>query len=213
VDARAVATLERQLGRRRAALDAGAEHVGWKLGVGDAERIGDEIAVGHLTTTTLHAPGATFTADTAALHADAEVAFLLGRDLGPDADEADARRAIAAYAAALEIVDLGNAGDGADAVIATNIFHRAVAFGPPGSALPDTGRLIVGGETRASGSVSPDLAARLCAAARLLGAVGESLQAGDRVITGSVVQVLVAPGDDVVADFGAFGRVELAIAR
>jgi 2-keto-4-pentenoate hydratase len=56
------------------------------------------------------------------------------------------------------------------------------------------------------------LAGRISAAARLLGAVQERLRPGDRVITGSVVQVQVQQGDDVVADFGLLGRVQVSLA-
>ena len=38
------------------------------------------------------------------------------------------------------------------------------------------------------------------------------LRPGDRVITGSVVQVQVQQGDDVVADFGLLGRVQVSLA-
>ena len=40
----------------------GAERVGWKLGVGERERIGGELAVGHLTSATRLDPGATYVA-------------------------------------------------------------------------------------------------------------------------------------------------------
>jgi 2-keto-4-pentenoate hydratase len=46
----------------------------------------------------------------------------------------------------------------------------------------------------------------------VLGAGGERLRAGDRVITGSVVQLQVAPGDEVIADFGTLGRVGVTVA-
>lgn len=39
------------------------------------------------------------------------------------------------------------------------------------------------------------------------------LQAGDRMIMGSIVQLPIAAGDKVIADLGALGRVGLAIAR
>ncbi|HEV3397858.1 MAG TPA: hypothetical protein VG693_01040, partial [Actinomycetes bacterium] len=41
---------------------------------------------------------------------------------------------------------------------------------------------------------------------------GRALQPGDRVITGSVVQVPVHRGDRVVTDLGLLGRVELTVA-
>jgi 2-keto-4-pentenoate hydratase len=40
----------------------------------------------------------------------------------------------------------------------------------------------------------------------------ERMRRGDRVITGSIAQIAVSEGDDVVADFGALGRVQIAIA-
>jgi hypothetical protein len=55
-----VSALAAQFSKRRRVLDGAAAHVGWKLGVGDAERIGDEIALGHLTSATLLATGSTF---------------------------------------------------------------------------------------------------------------------------------------------------------
>jgi hypothetical protein len=42
--------------------------------------------------------------------------------------------------------------------------------------------------------------------------LGERLEPGDRLITGSVVQVPLGDGDRVIADLGSLGRVELAIA-
>src|SRR5436190_7239511 len=102
VDPRLVAALTQQLAGRH------GDRVGWKLGVGGAERIGKTLAVGHLTTSTLLEDGETYDAGGAAIHADAEVAVVVG----------------VGYAPALELVDLSNAGDGADAVVATNILHR-----------------------------------------------------------------------------------------
>jgi 2-keto-4-pentenoate hydratase len=45
----------------------------------------------------------------------------------------------------------------------------------------------------------------------LLGAIGERLRAGDWIITGAIVQVAVASGDAVVADFGRLGQARVAI--
>jgi 2-keto-4-pentenoate hydratase len=215
VDHRAQAALELQLRARRRALDAGARRVGWKLGMGDAERIGGHIAVGYLTSDSVLEPGATFDrAGGASLSADAEIALELGRDVAPDGDPDAARAAIAGYGAALEIVDLGDADEGAEAVIAGNVFHRAVAFGGFRAELPPqtTGRLVVNGQVRAAAAAPLDLAGRVCEAARVLRSVGERLRAGDRLITGSVVQVAIGPGDTVVADLGGLGDVGVTIA-
>jgi 2-keto-4-pentenoate hydratase len=60
--------------------------------------------------------------------------------------------------------------------------------------------------------VTPPLVDRIMAAARVLDAVGERLMRGDRIITGSIVQVAVGSGDDVVADLGRLGAVRVTIA-
>jgi hypothetical protein len=49
-----------QLEQWCATLDAGAVRVGWKLGVGDSERIGEGPALGHLTSATQLEPGSMY---------------------------------------------------------------------------------------------------------------------------------------------------------
>jgi hypothetical protein len=198
VDPRLVAAVREQL----AARPADARRVGWKYGSGDGERIGGEIAVGHLTSATTLENGSTYRGGGGDLHADAELAL----EIGDDGE-------ISRYAVALELVDL--AGDASpDEVVAGNDYHRAVAFGPFREARPPDleGALAVNGESRASGPAPANVADRVAAVARVLDAVGERLQPGDRIITGLIVQVPVKSGDEVVADLGALGRVGLRIA-
>ena len=60
---RVLAATRAQLDARRALLDAGARHVGWKIALGIAEveaLAGSEPALGHITTATLVEPGGTF---------------------------------------------------------------------------------------------------------------------------------------------------------
>jgi hypothetical protein len=195
VDPRLVAALRTQLSRR----PADAPRVGWKYGSGDDERIGDEIAVGHLTAI---AGGSTYRGGGRELHADAEVAVEIG-----------AGGAIGGYGAALEIVDLGRHGT-PEVVVANNDFHCAVAFGPFADELPSglEGVLVVNGERRDAALAPTDVEERVAAVARVLGAVGEGLREGDRVITGLIVQGPVAPGDEVAAELGELGSVALRIA-
>jgi hypothetical protein len=198
VDPRLVAAMERQL-RGGTGLP-----IGWKLGVGDRERIGGHIAVGHLTSATRLEPGAAYEpADGEELHADAEIAV----EIGPDGR-------IGAHGAALELVDLRSPPNTPEDVVAANVFHRAVAFAPTWGALPDDGvegRLLVNDDLRDAGRSAVDIAEKVAAAAGILEAVGEALAPGDLVITGSVAQVPVAPGDRVEADLGGLGRVWLSI--
>ena len=198
VDPRLTAAVREQLGNRR---PHGAGRVGWKVGAGDAERIGDEpVAVGCLTSATLLEPGATYRGGGRELRADAEVAVEIAEDGTP-----------ARFAVALEICDFAGPPAPED-IVAGNIFHRAVAFAPPTSCVPDALEVVVNGESRRARRVAFDPAARVAAVRRVLDVVGERLEPGDRVITGSVVQVPVARGDEVVAAAGGAGRVGLVIA-
>jgi len=65
---------------------------------------------------------------------------------------------------------------------------------------------------RASDAFARDLGEVVGSVAALLGAVGEYLRAGDRLITGPVVQLPVKRGDEVVADFGRLGHTRLTVA-
>jgi hypothetical protein len=181
VDPRLVAALREQLSQRP--KDAG--RVGWKHGGGDDERIGDEIAVGHLTSARTLEDGTTYGGGGGDLRADVELAVEIGAD-----------GEISRYGVALELCDLADGGT-PEEVVAKNDYHRAVAFGPFVDALPAQleAVLSVNGERR-SGAPTPTLAEiahRVAAVDRVLDAVGEALQPGDRVITGLIVNGPVSP--------------------
>jgi 2-keto-4-pentenoate hydratase len=202
VDCRLVSALAAQLEQRDAALRAGAGCVGWKLGMGERERIGGEIA--DLTSATLLAPGGSYRhrGDVAELRADAELAVEVVRAVEATDDPRAIAQAIGAYVPALEIVDLTRLADEPVSVVAANVFHRGVAFGPatPKPRGDVHGSVVVNGNVEASGAGPEDLVDRIAAAARILAAVGERIEAGDRLLTGSIVQVPVTPGDELTAD-------------
>jgi len=188
IEPRIVAALQAQLRAR----PAGARRVGWKAAFGIAQveaLIGETPVPGHLTTATQDVPAA-------ASHADCEVVVTVGSDeLG----------------VALELVDLTQERNSLEAIIERNVLHRAFALGPTGADAGEA-RLIVNGEVRASAPASADHRGTVAAIGRLLEAAGERLLPGDRIITGSVVQVPVAPGDDVVAEIDGLGRAALTVA-
>jgi catechol 2,3-dioxygenase-like lactoylglutathione lyase family enzyme/2-keto-4-pentenoate hydratase len=199
VDPVLIAAMRVQLARRRALLAGGARPVGWKVGAGRREFLGG-MAVGHLTTATMLGSGGTYRpGPSECTHADAEVAVVIG---------ADGR--VAAFGSALEICDLAGDDEPA-AVVAANVFHRAVAVGGFAAAAPTAGRLVVDGRLRAEAAVPDDLAERVERVRQVLGAVGERLEPGDIVITGSVVQCPVRPGEGVRAELSGADPVELAI--
>jgi 2-keto-4-pentenoate hydratase len=85
-----------------------------------------------------------------------------------------------------------------------------VAFGPfTTEPRPDafTARVVVNGEVRGETTGTVDVEKTVRIARRLLPTVGEELRPGDRIIAGSILQVPVAPGDEVIVDLGPLGRV------
>jgi 2-keto-4-pentenoate hydratase len=198
-----------QLEAWRAALAGGATRVGWKVAFSIAEVeevVGGEPTLGHITTATLLQPGGTFhgAAAVRALRAETELAVEVG-----------ATGAIAGLAVALEIVDTGRPPGTLEAIVAANVYHRAVAFGatrPGVSVAGARARLRVGGAVRAIAAVTSDPEETVAATARLLAAVGEELRPGDRILAGSVCHVPVEPGDDVVAEIDGLGSVAATLA-
>jgi hypothetical protein len=120
---------------------------------------------------------------------------------------------IVAYGVALEIVDLASLPGEPESVIAANVFHRAVCFGPSWPAEPtqDPVSVRVGGSERDRGGWPGDLRERIRQAAEILAAAGEGFSAGDLIITGSIVQVPIAAGNHVTAAVGDHAVVTVEI--
>ena len=200
---------QQQLGHWRATLHSGAGRVGWKIGLNVPavqDKLGiDRSVVGHLTTATLlGADGAHSLTGAEKPMAEPEIAI----EVGPDGT-------IAGLAPAIEVADIDRPLDDVGQIVATNIFHRAVAIGPSvrlGSADGIEAGLTVNGEQVASADAgTTDLAAIVTLVDETLRAVGESLQAGDRIIAGSLTQPApVNTGDRAAVDLGPIGRLEVS---
>ncbi|HVD26677.1 MAG TPA: hypothetical protein VNB86_11875 [Gaiellaceae bacterium] len=201
IDERLTFALQQQLLEWRAELATGAERVGWKIGRGtEAEPWGP--VLGHLTSATRLDPGGVFrAAGTIDLRVDGELAI----EVGPEGEAGG-------FAAALELVDLDRPADDVEAVVASNVFHRAFVLSASLPHLPDPlrARVLVDGVRRAEGAAAYE-PALLRRAAELLAAAGERLEPGDRVITGAIVQVPVAAGNEVEVDLGDLGRLSVSI--
>jgi hypothetical protein len=78
VDPRLIAALRLQLSKR----PPNAVRVGWKYGSGDDERIGGEIAVGHLIAERTLEDASIYSGGGADLHADVELAVEIGDNAG-----------------------------------------------------------------------------------------------------------------------------------
>lgn len=200
---------QQQLGHWRATLHSGAGRVGWKIGLNVPavqDKLGiDRSVVGHLTTATLlGADGAHSLTGAEKPMAEPEIAI----EIGPDGT-------IAGLAPAIEVADIDRPLDDVGEVVATNIFHRAVAIGASVDRRTVGGVeavLTVNGEPAGSADAgATDLAATVELVAETLAAAGESLQAGDRIIAGSLTQPApVQPGDRACVDLGPLGRLEVS---
>ena len=192
------------LTRRREILAQGAQPIGWKIGFNvpaTQERLGiDAPLAGFLTSDSLLEDSW----DEYPVIVDSEVAV----ELGPDA------RSIAALLPALEIADPPDLDLPIEQILAGNIFHRAVAFGPRVEASePGAARILVNGEeqrTVPADQTGKRLQAMVEAVAERLADAGEELRAGDRIITGIIAPPHEASaGDTVRLELESLGSVEV----
>jgi 2-keto-4-pentenoate hydratase len=191
---------EAMLTRRREILAQGAQPIGWKVGfnVPDIQRkLGiDAPLAGFLTTDSL-IEGEW---DEYPVVVESEVAVEIGDD----------GRSIVALLPALELADPPDLNLEIEQILAGNIFHRAVVFGPRVETTEaGAGRILVNGEEQHSVKAE-GLERMVEAVAARLEAAGEELRSGDRIITG----VLAPPheaqaGDTVRLELEAVGGVEL----
>ena len=124
------------------------QRLGWKIGfnmAADQQRLGLPSAmIGFLSEAHRLTSGGRYHATPGAnLLVEPEVALLIGRDLPAGATAAQANAAIAAYTAALELVDTTRSvNDDIEAILAGNLFHaeplnrRAYRRNSPASSLP-----------------------------------------------------------------------------
>jgi 2-keto-4-pentenoate hydratase len=197
----------------RELLDSGAKRLGWKAGFGTAaaiEKLGtDGPLVGFLTDST-RAPSGT-TIDVAGWEKpilETEVALRLDANVEAGQVRQEIRAAIGAVAAAIELVDLGQAGGDPGAILAANVFHRKVLLGDwvevaPGEPLEDV-RIDVhaGGEPH---ELAADPAAVLgglidvvAGLANLLANSDDGLRAGDVIITGAAIKPFELSGGESI---------------
>ncbi|HEX2412115.1 MAG TPA: fumarylacetoacetate hydrolase family protein [Solirubrobacteraceae bacterium] len=210
---------------RRSTLADGARPVGWKLGFGTPaafEQLGtDRPLVGFLTDRTGLPDAATVAiGDWTKPTLEPEIAVHLARDVGGGASDEEVQEAIGGLSAAIELVDIHPPPSEPESILAGNIFHRHFVLGPVDhertTAEGVTGRLVRDGEETARTDDPQAMTGKLAAVVRMaaddLGAAGETLRAGDVIITGSVVPALaVEPGQHVTADLGPLGSVSVTL--
>lgn len=212
-----------QLTGRHRRLEDGESSLGWKLGMGvpaAMERLGTSAPlVGYLLRSGLVEPGGVVDISAwANARLEPEIAVHMGADLAGDASRADAEAAIAGLGVAIELVDLDPDASDPEAILAANIFQRHVLLGPvqSGVAASDvSARVLVGGAEAASAedatAATGDPVDLVLHVAATLGALGETLRAGEVVICGSVVPALeIAPGDEVEVALEPLGSLSVS---
>jgi 2-keto-4-pentenoate hydratase len=202
-----------QLVRRREILAQGAEPVGWKIGFNlpkFQQQLGiDRPVAGFLTTDTLLEDGSTWSiGDDGEVIVESEVAVEVGDDA----------RTIAALLPALELADPPDLSIELEQILAGDIFHRGVAFGPRVETdTPGGARILVNGELQHevdAEAAGARLEEMVGVVADRLAAAGEELHAGDRIITGVLAPPhKAAPGDRVRLALDGIGAVELGFSE
>jgi len=214
VEAQVAAGMRAQLGRRDAELVAGAESLGWKMGLtvpAVQESLGlSGPVVGYMTTGSRLAPtvSPSLAGFTTAV-AEPEVAIHVG-DGG----------AIAGLGAAIELVDIDLPFEDVEAILAGNIFHRAVLLGPP---VADATLEGVAAEVTKDGepiadadaaAVVGDPADTVRFVSEYLEPHGAALTGGEVIIAGSLTPpVPVGPGESFELDLGPLGSLSLSFAE
>ncbi len=202
-----------QLVRRREILAQGAQPIGWKIGFNlpkFQEQLGiDRPVAGFLTTDTLLEDGAEWS-----LGGDGEVIVEseVAVELGADA------RSIAALRPALELADPPDLRIELEQILAGDIFHRGVAFGPRVEThTPGAARILVNGEVEHeidADTAGARLEEMVGVVADRLAAAGEELRAGERIITGVLAPPhKPGPGERVRLEIDGIGAVELGFSE
>jgi 2-keto-4-pentenoate hydratase len=214
-DPRVVRGMRAQLDARRQRLAAGDTPLGWKVGFGAPAMLKQlDISgplVGFLTTNARVQSGASVSlANWTKPVAEPEIAVHLGRDVAAGSDRESAMAAIAGVSPAIELVDVHTPPQDPERILADNIYQRHVVLDGAGPARAGAGsdgltcRIIRRGAETARTSDPQANTGEWIAIVRhvadLLAAFGETLRAGEIIITGSVVAPLaLEPGEDGLA--------------
>ena len=199
--------------RRAKALEGGAAHVGWKVGINDTgfrERLGIRSGVaGWLTDRTRFGRDVPV-GDATAIGVEIEIAFVLGAG----------GASIAALAPAIEVVDI--VGGDIESSLARDVWHHAFVLGPQApwrDGLVDELRVTATHDGEAFEVPAPgidklaDVDGMLRFAAGGAHALGGSLSAGDVILSGNLIPSLrfASSGSTIEATIEPLGAVSVRL--
>jgi 2-keto-4-pentenoate hydratase len=215
-DARVARGMRAQLELRRRAIAAGAQPIGWKVGFGAPAALAklalSAPLVGFMLDRNVVASGATVSlAGWVKPAAEPEIAVEIGADLPGGGSRSTAAAAIGAIGPAIELADVTFAPEDVETILAGNIFHRHVLFGPRDRGRKGGGTDGLRAHVLRNGGAHADTAeleantGKLVDIVRhvadLLGACGERLRAGDVIIAGSVIAPIFLGAEDRALDY------------
>jgi 2-keto-4-pentenoate hydratase len=203
------AGMQRLLASRSAALAEGARAVGWKIGFNTPavqQHFGlTGAVVGYLTDRTVIPIGQVVDVSRWQHPAlEVEVAIRVGP-----------AGTIAGLAPAVELVDLDLPFDDIEPILAGNVFHRGVIFGPEVADLRLTeleGMVTVDGDVVARGPLTEAPAATVAFVQTFLAGRGAVLVPGDRIIAGSLIPPMsIGSGDHYDVELGPLGSIAVDV--
>lgn len=212
--------------------------VGWKIGWSNQPdpSVAIDPAFGHIMASNVFEPGVEVPLAhliNGQMGLEAEVVFWLNKDLpGPTVTREDVIDATAEVAGVIELIEPRVAADGSDALdwpnrhnhgIVDNVWHIGVIFGPTRVGLDEidlaaeTVAVAVNGEQvgegRMSSTMGRDPIQGVVWVANELLEYGHQIEAGDFVITGSVVYIpSILPGDTATLTYSSLGTIDMAVA-
>jgi len=217
-----------QIATLRSRLAAGMPRRGWKVGVNVPEvqaKLGlPHALVGWLDGDHVFANAAAIAAPTASLlHVEPELCLRMAAAVPVDSDTETAGRLVAALAPALELVDYAKPTGGLDDLIRHSMFHFGCVLGDWRPA-PQDRRIAIAACVRVRAGERESVATRtdlvparlgdiVLRVDALLREVGESLQPGDLILSGSFTEraLPIAAGQSAAAELGDFGKVRCSL--
>jgi len=213
-DSRILRGMEKQLKLRQDRLSAGEKSIGWKVGFGaplSMQKLRlERPLIGFLTDKVLLPSASSISISGWIKPAmEPEVAVHMGKDLYAGADLETTRNAIAALGPAIEVADISFPPEDVEVILADNVFNRHVVLGKADSSRAGgqlanlTGYVSYKGEELQPvtdlQAMTGDVVELVRHVANTLSVFGETLRAGDVIITGSIILPLWVAANESVS--------------
>lgn len=220
-----------QLRRRRELLQSGHKPLGWKLAFGgpaalERLRINAPL-VGFLMESAIVSSGSTLSLlNWKKPAAEPEITVHLGKDLPAGADRETTKAAIAGLGPAIELADVDHPSDDVEGTLACDIYQRHIILGRSdparaGGLLDGLAVRVLRNGAEIANITDPEALQKLTGeildnvrhVANLLAAFGESLQAGQIIIAGSITPpIWIEPGEEIVFNLAPVDTISVRFA-